>query len=169
MTKMKLLKGGIIFFIAFTLSMGMAAQNVSINILTQKLGIVKKGKTLFLEVQIYNSDPVNYVGVFKLRTQISVPSSIISIESKGHILPTGWAISNKSDSTITFTNGKDMIAANDGRTILISLRGEKVGGPLFIAGRLSFSDGLEPGTEAGILQEDLPADNFATTACKVIK
>ena len=166
---MKINKSILFLLPFFFVTSKIKAQNVSINILTQKSGIVKKGKTLFLEVQINNTDPTAYVGVFKLRTQISVPAFITTIESKGHILPTGWAISNNRDSTLTLTNGKDMIAANDVRTILIALKGSKVGGPLSIAGRLSFSDGLEPGIATGILQGDLPADNFSTTTCKVIK
>lgn len=146
-----------------------SAQNVMLNILTKNSGIVKQGKTLFLEVTINNTDPTNHIGIYKIRTQLSVPQAIANFESKGHVLPTGWAITSNNGNTITLSNGKDMIAANDSRTILIAIKGAKVGGPATITGQLSFSDGTAPGTATGVLNGDLPADNFSTTTCTVIK
>lgn len=145
------------------------AQNVLLNILSKNSGIVKKGKTLFLEVTINNTDPVNHIGIYKIRTQLSVPIAIASFESKGHVLPTGWTITSNNGGTINLSNGKDMIAANDSRTILIAIKGLTVGGPGTITGQLSFSDGTAPGTATGILNGDLAADNFSTTTCTVIK
>jgi hypothetical protein len=145
------------------------AQNVVLNILTKNMGIVKKGKTLFLEVTLNNTDPTNHIGVYKIRTQLNVPTNIASIETQGHVLPTGWAISSNNGATINLSNGKDMIAANDFRVILIAIKGNKIGGPETITGQLSFSDGIEPGTATGTLKGDLNADNFSTTSIKVIK
>lgn len=145
------------------------AQNALINILTKNAGVVKKGHTLFLEVTINNTDPVNHIGIYKIRAQISVPIAIVNIATEGHSLPTGWTISSNNGAVINLSNGKDMIAANDSRTILIALKGTKVGGPSTITGQLSFSDGTAPGTATGTLKGDLPADNFSTTTCKVIQ
>jgi hypothetical protein len=143
------------------------AQNVLLNILSQNAGVVKKGQTLFIQVNINNTDPKNHIGIYKIRTQISVPQGIVSIEEKGHVLPTGWTISNNNGGTINLSNGKDMIAANDGRVILIAIKGIKVGGPETITGQLSFADGTAPGTATGTLKGDLAADNFSTTTCQV--
>ena len=62
-----------------------------------------------------------------------------------------------------------MIASNDVRTLLIAVKGNKVGGPSTIAGQLSFSNGFTPGNAPGTLQGDIPADNYSTSTCKVIK
>jgi hypothetical protein len=124
------------------------AQNVQLNILSQNSGIVKKGQTLFIQVNINNTDPKNHIGIYKIRTQISVPQGIVNIEEKGHVLPTGWSITSNNGGTINISNGKDMLAANDGRVILIAIKGKKVGGPETITG-------------------DLAADNFSTTTCQV--
>lgn len=143
------------------------AQNVLLNILSQNSGIVKKGQTLFIQVNINNTDPKNHIGVYKIRTQINVPQGLVRIEEKGHVLPTGWTISNNNGGTINLSNGKDMIAANDGRVILIAIKGIKVGGPETITGQLTFADGNPPGTATGTLKGDLAADNFSSTTCQV--
>lgn len=143
------------------------AQNVLLNILSQNAGIVQKGKTLFVQVNINNTDAKNHVGIYKIRTQISVPQGIVSIAEQGHVLPTGWTITSNNGGTINLSNGKDMIAPNDGRVILIAIKGNKIGGPETITGQLSFSDGTAPGTATGTLKGDLTADNFSTTTCQV--
>jgi hypothetical protein len=166
---MKLFKS-IILFAAAVLSFKCAAsQNALINILTQNTGIVKKGETVFLEVTINNTDPAGYIGIYKLKAQISVPSLIASIADTGHVLPTGWKIISNDGSTINLSNGKDMIAANDARTILIAVKGNKIGGPSTIMGQLSFSDGNSPGTGPGSLAGDNPGDNSSTSSCKVVQ
>lgn len=136
--------------------------------MTRDAGVVKKGNTVFLEVTINNTDPATHIGVYKIRTQISVPSDIISISDNGHLLPSGWTITSNNGSSIMLSNGKDMIAAKDARTILIALRGNKTGGPSTITGTLSFSNGEAPGTTAGLLKGDIPGDNTSTTTCKVV-
>lgn len=149
--------------------MSAASQNALINILTQNSGIVKKGGTLFLEVTVNNTDPTAFINIYKIRTQISVPSAIASIPATGHVLPTGWKITSNDGSTINLSNGTDMIAANDNRTLLIAIRGNDIGGPSTIAGQLSFSDGTAPGTAPGTLPGDITADNFSTSTIKVGK
>jgi hypothetical protein len=149
------------------ISEAVVSQNVLINILTQNSGVVKKGGVVFLEVTINNTDATAYIGVYKVRAKINVPSSIVSVAAKGHILPTGWTITENDGNTITLSNGKDMIAANDARTILIALNGDKPGGPSTISGQLLFSDGTAPGTAPGTIKGDLPGDNTSTTTCKV--
>jgi hypothetical protein len=163
---MKLFKLFLLLAAAF-ISESAASQNVLINILTQNSGIVKKGETIFLEVTINNTDAAAYIDVYRIRPKISVPSAIVSIAAKGHVLPTGWMITENNGSIISLSNGKDMIAAGDARTILIALTGNKPGGPSTISGQLLFSDGTAPGTTPGTLKGDLPGDNSSTTTCKV--
>jgi len=69
---------------------------------------------------------------------------------------------------ITLSNGKDIIAPNDARTLLIALEGKNAGGPVNVSGQLSFSDGVAPGTAPGSMAGDNPADNFSTSTCTVI-
>ena len=158
------------FIILFTLSIKNAiSQNVMLNVLTQKSGIIKKGENLFLEVSVTNTNSKDFIGIYKLKVQINVPSGIVSIDSNGHILPTGWKVSSNNGSSIIISNGMDMIAATDNRNLLISIKGNKIGGPSTIMGQLSFSDGVIPGTAAGSLKYDLPGDNSSTTTCKVVE
>jgi hypothetical protein len=164
---MKLLRLFIVLPAVFLLANKAAAQNALINILTQNSGIVKKGGTVFVEVTVNNTDPADFIGIYKIKARLSVPSAIASIADKGHVLPTGWTIISNDGSSITLSNGKDMIAASDARTLLIAIRGNSSGGPSTITGQLTFSDGIAPGTAPGILKGDLPADNSSTTTCRV--
>ena len=166
---MKLLKGIIIFFVSVALSTGVAAQNVSINALTLKSGIVKKGKTVLFQVTINNTDATELVGVYKLKVQINVADAIVSIAKSGHNLPTGWEIISIGNGNITLSNGRDIIAPSDARNIFIALKGEKVGGPVIVSGQVSFSNGITPGIERGSLKGDNPLDNNSTSSCKVEK
>jgi hypothetical protein len=143
------------------------AQNVMINILTQNAGLVKKGEKLFVEASITNTNSKENVGIYKVKVQINVPSKIVSLDSVGHLLPRGWKIINSDNYSITISNGMDIIAATDNRTLLISLKADEVGGPLPITGLLSFSDGNYPGTGYGYLKNDLPGDNSSKTTCNV--
>lgn len=145
-----------------------ASQNALINILTRKSGIVRKGETVFLEVTINNTDPVTHIGVYRIKAQISVPGAIANIPDTGHVLPTGWTILSNNGSTINLSNGKDMIASNDARTLLIAVRGINTGGPSTIAGQLTFSNGFTPGNIPGTLKGDNPADNSSTSTIKVL-
>ncbi len=165
---MKLHKVTLLIIICFFSIKKAESQNAMLNILTQNSGIVIKGKTIFLEITINNTDPTSNIGVYKLRPQISVPSEIVSIDSTGHVLPTGWVILNNNGSSFSLSNGKDIIAAGDARTILIAIRGMKIGGSSTLAGQLNFSNGVYPGTDPGTLQGDNPADNSSTSTVKVI-
>jgi hypothetical protein len=146
-----------------------ASQNVLMNILTQKEGIVKIGKTVFLQVTINNTDPTSFVNIYKLKATISVPSAIAGIAVTSHVLPTGWTIISNDGTTINLSNGKDMITSRDSRTLLIAVKGKKAGGPSTISGHISFSNGEAPGTEPGTMAGDNPGDNSSTTSIKVIK
>lgn len=166
---MKLFKPVILALTCAFIYSGASSQNALINILTQESGIVHKGKIVFLQVTINNTDHDAHIGVYKIKAQISVPTAIVSIADSGHVLPTGWTILSNDGSTITLSNGKDMIASNDARTLLIAIKGNKVGGPSTIAGQLFFSNGFTPGNVPRALQGDNPADNYSTSTCKVIK
>ena len=145
------------------------SQNVSVNVITQNAGLVKKGAFVFFDVTINNTDPVAMAGVYKLKVQVSIAdSSAVIIKSTGHSLPTGRQIINNTGTVITLSNGKDIIAPNDARTLLIALEGKNAGGPANVSGQLSFSDGVAPGTAPGSMAGDNPADNFSTSTCTVI-
>ena len=169
MKKLKLVKSLFVLFISVITSEQVASQNVLINVLTQQSGIVRKGKTIFLEATINNTDAALHVDVYKLKVQVSVPSDLVTIASEGHSLPTGWTIISNDGATIQLSNGKDMIAATDARTLLIALQGKKTGGPSTVSGQLSFSDGKAPGTALGTLTGENPADNRSTSTIQVKK
>jgi hypothetical protein len=164
---MKSFKLLLLVFVCISTYMSAASQNVLVNILTRNAGIVKKGKHVFLEVTINNTNASAFVNVFKVKAQISVPSGIVKIADTGHDLPTGWTIISNDGSTITLSNGKDMIAGSDSRTILIAMEGIKTGGPSTISAQLTFSNGESPGSAPGTLAGDNPADNSSTTTVKV--
>ncbi len=146
-----------------------AAQNVSINVLTRNSGIVQKGETVFFEVTINNTDPSQFVGVYKLKAQINIPDSFLIIQTLGHQLPTGWEIISNSGNTITVSNAKDIIANSDSRTLLIAIKGVNICSSKILSGQLSFSNGIAPGADPGYLKDDNPADNYSTSSCQVIK
>jgi hypothetical protein len=164
---MKLFKLFITIIFLFVTKYG-NSQNVMLNILTQKSGIVKKGENLFLDVSIANTNQKDFVGIYKIKLQISVPIEIASIDTVGHVLPTGWKISSNNGSSIIISNGLDMMAASTNRNILISIKGNKIGGPSTISGQITFSNGVAPGTGYGSLKYDLLGDNISSTTCKVI-
>lgn len=146
------------------------SQNVSINVLTKESGIVQKGKTVFFEVTINNTNASAIVGAYKIKAQITVAdSAIVPIQKTGHQLPTGWEVISNDGNVMTVSNGKDLIAPNDARTLLIALEGKNIGGPVSLSGQLSFSNGIAPGTDPGSLNGDNPADNYSTSSCKVIE
>ena len=147
---------------------GLRAQNVSINLLTQNAGLVAVGGNVFLEVTINNTDNALSVPSYKLRPQISVPSSISRIATTGHILPPGWIINTNTGSVIRLSNGTDNVPPITARTLLIALEGVALGGPSTISGNLFFSNGVAPGSASGTaLPGDLTADNTSTTTIEV--
>jgi hypothetical protein len=146
----------------------MIAQNVMINILARNAGIVKKGNNLNVEVSILNTSATEFLDVYKLKVTIEVPKEIVSIDSLGLKLPSGWKVLSNNGTSITLSNGTDMIAREDGRIILIPIKAKKVGGYSTISGSISFSNGVYPGIEPDSMDNDLPADNNSTTTCKVI-
>ena len=146
-----------------------SSQNALINILTHNVGIVKKDAVDFVEITVNNTDPVNFIGIYKIQVKVTVPFEIASIDTIGHVLPTGWKVNSNDGASIILTNGTNMIAATDARTLLIAIRGKKIGGPLTIIGQLFFSNGVSPGTVPGILKGDNPGDNSSTSTCKVEK
>jgi len=146
-----------------------ASQNASINILSQNSGIVKKEKIIFLQVTVNNTDESGFIGAYKIKAQLNIPSEIADIADTGHVLPLGWKIISSNSSTIVLSNGTDVIGPASDRTILIAIVGKKKGGPSTIIGQLSFSNGNPPGNEVGSLSGDSAADNSSTTTIKVSK
>ena len=158
----------ILFLIAFFFAIGnIKGQNVSINALTENAGIVKKNDTVLFQVTVNNTSATELVGVYKLKVQISVADSIVSIDETGHNLPTGWEIISNKSGSMTLSNGKDIIAPSDARNIYVAIKGKNIGGPVIISGQLAFSNGIVPGTELGSLKGDNPLDNISTSSCKV--
>ncbi len=172
-TKMKIIKSLLLCFAVVFSILGAAAQNCSINLLTLNSGIVNQNGTVFLQVDIGNTDASLSVPSYKLRPQISVPS-IVTIPISGHQLPSGWAITTTvgtttTGNTIRLTNGTDNIPPQTTRTILIALQGVTIGGPSTISGNLFFSNGVAPGSASGpALTGDLTADNTSTSTVEVI-
>lgn len=166
---MKLFKSSLVLLAGTFVFYTASSQNVLINVLMRNSGKVRVRKTAFLEVTINNTDATSFTGLYKLKVQISVPPTIASINLKGHVLPTSWEIISNDGSTITLSNGKDLIAANDARTLLIAIKGEKIGGPSTIAGQILFANGQPPGTVPGVLEGDNPADNSSTSTIKVTR
>src|SRR5262245_51750563 len=99
-------------------------ENAYINILTQNGGIVNFGGTVFVEVTVGNSGPIDVIQAGKIRVQVSVPGSITSIPGTGHILPPGWTILSNSGTSIQICNSTDAIPVYDERTILINVQGD---------------------------------------------
>jgi hypothetical protein len=146
------------------------SQNVMLNVLTQHSGIVKINSIIFFEVTVSNTSPTNQIPAYKLRPQISFPSTLVEVPNTGHILPNGWRILSNKNGVVILSNGSDIISENGNRTILIALKGKTVGGPSTVIGNMFFSNGIAPGAEAGNnLKGDNTADNSSTSTIKVIK
>lgn len=146
------------------------AQNVMINVVTLNSGIVKIGETVLFEISINNTSTYRATPAYTLKPQISFPTKVVEVAKTGHILPSGWTIQSNVDGVVTLSNGKDVIAENDGRTILIAIKGKTVSGPSTIIGDLKFSNGEAPGSLVGkALPEDYDSDNSATSTVTVIK
>lgn len=159
-------------FILFTLliSTNSFSQNVMINVLTLNSGVAKIGEVVFFEVTINNTSPTTTVPAYKLRPQISFPTSLVDVQKTGHILPQGWAVASNKNGVILLTNGADFIAENENRVILIAIKGKAEGGPSSIIGNLTFGNGIAPGVAVGpALAGDNIADNTSSSTIRVIK
>ncbi len=158
----------ILFFLSTFAFKVASSQNVSINILTQNSGLVNVNGTVFLEVTICNTSSSVSVPSYKLRPQISVPASIVSIPTTGHTLPPNWTITFNSGFVIRLSNGTDQVPPGECRTILIAMQGNTVGGPSTISGNLLFSNGVAPGSASGgATAGDNSADNSSTSTIAV--
>lgn len=154
---------------SFFLTFNAVGQNVTLNILTQNSGIVKKGESIFLEVTVNNTSSAVSVSAYKLKPKISVPSIVI-IADTGHYLPEGWTVTSNSGSDITLSNGTDRIPMHAKRTILILLNTIDFGGPSIISGQMLFSNGVAPGLINGTpTSEDNVVDNISATTCEIVK
>lgn len=153
---------------AFGVSGASGQANAIINILTQNSGLVNIGGSVFLQVDIGNTGPNSSIGVYKVKAQISAPSNLVTIPPTGHQLPAGWTILSNNGSVINISNGTDIIPVDEVRTILIALQGTTLGGPSTVAGVLSFSNGIAPGSGPGILSGDNIADNISQSSVEVI-
>ena len=160
----------ILLFLAalFSINIAAAQSNASINILTQNSGQVAMGGTVFLQVDVGNTGPTSSIGVYKIKTQISVPTGIASVAATGHQLPAGWTITSQSAGVINLSNGTDIIPVNAVRTILINIQGNTIGGPSTIGSQLTFSNGNAPGTAPGSLAGDITADNSSQSSLQVV-
>jgi len=159
-------------FILFTVlsATNLFSQNVMINVLTKNSGEVKKGEVIFFEITINNTSPIASIPPYKIRPQISFPTTLVDVPKTGHILPKGWAITSNNNGVIILTNGTDVIPENENRTILIAIKGKETGGPSSIMGNLTFSNGMAPGAVVGTsLAGDNIADNASTSTVRVVK
>ena len=167
---MKIFKHFILVILVILISKNAISQNVAINVVTQNAGIVKNGELIFFEVVIYNTSATKVVSKHKLRPQISFPTPLVSVQETGHVLPKDWAIISNAKGVVTLSNGTDNIGQNDSRTILISIKGNELGGPSTISSNLLFSNGIEPGSASGIsTMGDNLADNISSSTIMVVK
>jgi hypothetical protein len=167
---MNIIKHLLIFFFIIGGAKNVTAQNILLNAVTQNSGIVKINSVVFFEIVVSNTSATKALPAYKLRPQISFPTSLISIPDTGHILPKGWAITSNSNGVMWLTNGTDEIPNNESRTILIALKGEKIGGASSILVNLGFSNGIAPGSATGSATVgDNNADNSSTSSITVVK
>ncbi len=167
---MKLFNHFILTILAFFTSITAISQNVAINVVTQSSGVVKKGDVIFFEIYISNTSAIKIVPNYKLRPQISFPTTLVSVQKTGHVLPKGWTIISNNNGVVTLSNGTDKIEQNESRKILISIKGNEIGGPSTISGNLLFSNGIEPGSIPGITTAgDNLGDNISTSTVMVVK
>ena len=154
-----------LFYSTFT-----AAQNVSINVLTLNSGYVNIGGTVFVQITIANTSTITSVPSYKLRPQLSVPVSIVSIPATGHVLPAGWSIITNASGVIRVSNGTDQIPPSTSRDIFIAIQGNTLGGPQTVSGNLLFSNGVAPGSASGpATSGDQPGDNSSSSTVEVIQ
>ncbi len=166
---MKLFKS-IILLLAVAFSfLGAGAQNVSLNVLTQNSGQVNLGGTVFVEITLANTSSTVSVPVNKVRPQISVPTSIVSIPVSGHQLPAGWSIISNASGVIRLCNGSDAIPPNTARTALIAIQGNVLGGPLTISGNTTFANGTNCATSGAATSGDATGDNTSTSTVEVVQ
>jgi hypothetical protein len=167
---MKIFTCGFLLLLAIIKYENAFSQNVLLNVLTQNTGIVSKNKSVFLEISISNTSANKTVPAYKLRPQISFPANLVSIPDTGHILPIGWKIISNNDGVVFLSNGTDAMPENTNRTILILMKGKKIGGPSTIIGNLVFSNGLEPGSAVGVSTlGDNNRDNISSSTITVLK
>ncbi len=167
---MKLPKHFIIVFSILFFCNRAFSQNIMLNVITQNAGIVKKNKLIFFEVTISNTSSSKEVPIYKLKPQISFPSTLVSIPDTGHVLPKGWTILSNTNGVVILSNGTDIIPTNTTRIILIALKGKELGGPSTISSNLTFSNSIEPGIVSGSpTLGDNTSDNVSTSSIKVIK
>lgn len=166
---MKLFKSIILFLVVAFSFLGAGAQNVSLNVLTQNSGQVNLGGTVFVEITLANTSSTVSVPVNKVRPQISVPTSIVSIPASGHQLPAGWSIISNAGGVIRLCNGSDAIPPNTARTALIAVQGNVLGGPLTVSGNTTFANGTVCTTSGGATSGDATGDNTSTSTIEVVQ
>src|SRR5262245_60693792 len=165
---MKLVKTLLLTIISALICFDVAGQaNASINVLTQNLGQVSTGGTVYVQLDVGNSGPTSAIGVNKVRARLSVPVAIVSIPTSGHVLPQGWSIVSNTGDVITVCNGSDVIGLNEVRTILIAVQGNALGGPSTVTGVLLCTNATKCNV-TGTLPDDQTADNTSTSTMEVV-
>jgi hypothetical protein len=161
----------ILLFLAAVLKISSASgqANAFIQVLTLNSGNVDLGGTSDIQVTVGNSGPTSNIAANNVRTQVSVPASLVSIlpNAQQTGIPAGWAITSNNGTTIQLCNGSDVIAPGTQRNVIIKIQGNTIGGPLTVSGGLSFRSGTNcaaPGTLAG----NNTADDNGTSSITVI-
>jgi hypothetical protein len=151
----------------FTITDAAGQANATINILTGNTGIVALGGTVDVDVQINNTGPVSNIGAYKIKCQLTVPTSIASIAATQTKLPPGWTILSQNTGVINLSNGTDVIAPGTARSFTITVRGDALGGPLTCGSQLNFSNGNPPGSAPGTLAGNNTADDASQSTVLV--
>jgi Secretion system C-terminal sorting domain len=143
--------------------------NAYIQVLTLNSGNVNLGQTGDIQVTVGNTGPTNNIAANNVRTQVSVPSALVSLlpSAQQTGIPAGWIITSNNGTTIQLCNGTDAIAPGTLRNIIIKIQGNTIGGPLTVSGGLTFRSGTNcaaPGTLAG----NNTADDNGTSSVTVV-
>ncbi|MEI7735421.1 MAG: T9SS type A sorting domain-containing protein [Ferruginibacter sp.] len=143
--------------------------NAYIQVLTLNSGNVDLNGVGDIQVTVGNTGPASNIVANNLRTQVSVPSAIVSIlpNALQTGIPAGWVITSNNGTTIQLCNGSDVIAPGTQRNILIKIQGNAVGGPSTVSGVLSFRSGTNC-TAPGSLAGNNTADDNSTSSVTVI-
>jgi Secretion system C-terminal sorting domain len=143
--------------------------NAFIQVLTLNSGNVDLGGTGDIQITVGNSGPTSNIAANNVRTQVSVPSALVSLlpNAQQTGIPAGWIITSNNGTTIQLCNGSDVITPGTQRNIIIKIQGNTIGGPLTVSGGLSFRSGTNcaaPGTLAG----NNTADDNGTSSITVV-
>ena len=143
-------------FAFLTVANAASGQNVSIALTSQNSGMLDLGQVGYIEMQICNTVESPSAAQNKLRPQMSVPASQLTIlPSTQQTLPPGWTVFSNNGTAIRLSNTTDPIEGNTCVNILIAVQGVSAG-TAPVTGQIFFNGSQTPGNN--------PSDDVSTTA-----